>query len=165
LDGVKGFQNSLYDFETITLALLYSRSTGWYIYCVAYTIVLIILTFLLLHRDPPSSAVKIIFHYFMVSESNGHKIVMALFLTLVFPRVIRTRGNLFLLILCFEVILAFTITIIILKYNYIYILTRVRILYFDEFYFHKHIIQYWRIHSVQVSIIILLQPYYNILKY
>lgn len=41
-------------------------------------------------------AIKIVFRYFILSESNCRKIVMALHLTLVLPRVLRARGKSFL---------------------------------------------------------------------
>lgn len=110
-------------------------------------------------------AIKIEFRYFMLSESNCHKIVIALLLTLVFPRVIRTRRNLGFYL---SNSIAFTITIviiiiIILKYTYNNISTNFRLLCFDEIYFHRGItIYHGRIHKLPVSIIVLLQLQYII---
>lgn len=83
----------------------------------AYTILLMLLFFYF--SVILFSVIKIVFHYFIFSESNCRKILMALLLTSVLPRVIRTRGIPFLTI-CVAVVLTFTITIIItiLKYNY-----------------------------------------------
>jgi len=81
----------------------------------AYTILLMLLFFYF--SVILFSVIKIVFHYFILSESNCRKIY--LLLTSVLPRVIRTRGIPFLTI-CVAVVLTFTITIIItiLKYNY-----------------------------------------------